>query len=133
MVARLRLLGVDELSPGEEGWLQLELHQPIVTIRGDRYILRRPSPGETLGGGKVVDPHPKERHKRFAAETLANLEALSRGTPGEILLQALIALGAAPLKDVMTRANLDAQTAGQALEELINTSQIVNLEVKQAT
>ena len=131
VVARLRLLGVDELSPGQEGWLQLELHQPVVTIRGDRYILRRPSPGETLGGGMVVDPHPKERHKRFASEALADLAALSKGTPDEILLQALNALGAAPLKEVMVRANLDMQTAGQALAELVKMGQIVNLEEKQ--
>ncbi len=81
VVARLRLLGVEELAPGEEGWLQLELAEPVVAIRGDRYILRRPSPGETLGGGAVVDPFPKGRHKRFAAETLAALEALAQGTP----------------------------------------------------
>lgn len=133
VVARVRLLGVEELSPGEEGWLQLELHQPVVTIRGDRYILRRPSPGETLGGGVVVDPNPKERHKRFAAETLARLEALSKGTPSDILLQALLALGAAPLKDVFVRANLETQAANQALQELVQTGQIVNLEEKPAS
>jgi len=132
VVARLRLLGVEELSPGEEGWLQLELHQPVVTIRGDHYILRRPSPGETLGGGVVVDPNPKGRHKRFASETLASLEALSKGTPADILLQALLALSAAPLKDVFGRANLEKQAAEQALQELVETGQIVNLEEKFA-
>ncbi len=71
ILARVRLLGSEELLPGEEGWLQLELDEPVVAIRGDRYILRRPSPGETLGGGIVVDPHPKGRHKRFSAEELA--------------------------------------------------------------
>jgi selenocysteine-specific elongation factor len=133
VVTRLRLLGVEELAPGEEGWLQLELHQPVVTIRGDRYILRRPSPGETLGGGAVIDPNPKGRHKRFAAETLAGLEALSKGTPADILLQALLALGAASLKEVFARANLEAQTASQALQELAQTRQIVNLEEKPAS
>ncbi|HNF95208.1 MAG TPA: selenocysteine-specific translation elongation factor, partial [Anaerolineales bacterium] len=64
-VAIARLLGTEELKAGEEGWLQLELRDPIVALRGDRYILRRPSPGETLGGGAVVDHQPKGRHKRF--------------------------------------------------------------------
>jgi selenocysteine-specific elongation factor len=132
VVARLRLLGAEELSPGEEGWLQLELHQPVVTIRGDHYILRRPSPGETLGGGVVVDPNPKGRHKRFAAETLASLEALSKGTPADVLLQALLALGAASLKEAFLRANLETQAADQALQELVKTGQIVNLEEKYA-
>ncbi len=64
-LATLRLLGTDELLPGQEGWIQLELRDPVVAVRGDRYILRRPSPGETLGGGAIVDAQPKARHKRF--------------------------------------------------------------------
>jgi selenocysteine-specific elongation factor len=132
VVARLRLLGAEELAPGEEGWLQLELHQPVVAIRGDRYLLRRPSPGETLGGGMVVDPHPKGRHKRFTADTLASLEALSAGSPSDILLQALLALGAASLKDVYSRSNLGSQVAAHALQELVTSGQIINLEDRPA-
>ena len=128
VLARLRLLGSEELLPGEGGWLQLELSQPVVAVRGDHYILRRPSPGETLGGGVVVDPHPKERHKRFSAETLAGLEALEQGTPADVLLQAGLALGAAPVKDLITRSNLDAKTALEALRELLATRQMLLLE-----
>lgn len=131
VVARLRLLGVEELAPGQEGWLQLELAHPVVAVRGDRYILRRPSPGETLGGGVVVDPHPKSRHKRFASQTLARLEALAQGTPADVLLQALLALGAAPLKKVISRASLEEATADQAVQELSASGQLLNLDGKQ--
>ncbi len=86
-IATVRLLGKEILNPGEAGWLQLEIRQPIVAMRGDRYILRRPSPPETLGGGVVVDPDPRERHKRFEEEILQKLESLEKGTPAEILLQ----------------------------------------------
>ena len=126
--SRVRLLGSDELLPGEEGWLQLELEEPMVSIRGDRYILRRPSPGETLGGGIVVDPHPKKRHKRFSTEVLANLETLARGTPAEILSQAMLTLGTASLQDVIIRSNLDPNTARMATQELIGSGQIIRLE-----
>jgi selenocysteine-specific elongation factor len=126
--SRLRLLGSEELKPGEEGWLQLELDEPIVAIRGDRYILRRPSPGETLGGGSVVDPHPKGRHKRFSAQDLANLEALSHGSPAEVLSQALLALGIAPLKDVISRSNLDSSSADNAIEGLISNGELIILD-----
>jgi len=50
-MATLRLLGTDELKPGEEGWIQLELRRPLVCARGDAFILRRPSPAETLEAG----------------------------------------------------------------------------------
>lgn len=127
VLARVRLLGAESLKPGEEGWLQLELKGPVVAVRGDRYILRRPSPGETLGGGVVVDPQPKGRHRRFNKETLAQLESLAQGTPEDVLTQALIALGSAPLQEVLVRSNLEDHIARQALDKLIHSGQLVDL------
>ena len=128
ILARVRLLGSELMNPGEEGWLQLELREPVVAMRGDRYILRRPSPGETLGGGAVVDPHPKGRHKRFSQGLLDRLESLARGTPAEVLAQALLSLGAAPLRDVFAKASLEASDAAQAIEELSQSGEMVILE-----
>ena len=131
--ARVRLLGSEELLPAEEGWLQLELSEPVVAIRGDRYILRRPSPGETLGGGTVIDPHPKGRHKRFSSQELASLDTLARGTPTEILFQSLLALGTATLQDVITRSNLDSSTADHASQELVLQGEIIPFEIGEQT
>ncbi len=128
LVARLRLLGIDELLPGATGWLQLETADPVVAVRGDRYILRRPSPGETLGGGVVIDPHPKGRHKRFAPEVLERLEALAQGTPEDVVLQAAIALGSASQKDIIARSTLQADTAQLAVQGLLENGQIIALE-----
>jgi selenocysteine-specific elongation factor len=131
VVARVRLLGTEALLPGEEGWLQLELARPVVSVRGDRYILRRPSPGETLGGGFVVDPHPKRRHKRFAEETLSRLESLAKGTPEDVLLQTLLSMGAAPLQEVIAQSNLDETVARNAAQELHRSGLLVSLEDRE--
>jgi selenocysteine-specific elongation factor len=127
-VATLRLLGTEELGPGQEGWIQLEMRDPLVAVRGDRYILRRPSPAETLGGGKVVDPYPKERHKRFDADVIRSLASLSQGSPSEVLLESALALNAAPLKDVIVRSRLEPGAAAQAAEELFENGTLVWLE-----
>lgn len=131
VLARSRLLGSEKIVPGDEGWLQLELSQPIATIRGDRYILRRPSPGETLGGGMVVDPHPKGRHKRFAPGLIDGLEALARGSPEQVFMQAVLALRAAPLKEVASRSSLEADQAYQAFEGLVGSNELIILEDKE--
>ena len=128
MVARVRLLGLEELRPGETGWVQLELRDSLVAVRGDRYILRRPSPGETLGGGSVVDPQPARRHKRFAPQVIARLETLSRGTPAEVLNQAAIALGLSSLREVCVRARLSVEDAQTAMQELLQEGQWLLLE-----
>jgi selenocysteine-specific elongation factor len=128
VLARLRLLGEEELSPGEEGWLQLETSEPVVAARGDHYILRRPSPGETLGGGVVVDPHPGRRHKRFAEATLQRLRTLAQGEPVDLLLQALAALKVAPLKDVVARSNLRAEAVPNAIQQALQRGVMLLLE-----
>ncbi len=128
VLASIRLLGIEELNPGQEGWLQLELSQPVVAMRGDRYILRRPSPGETLGGGQVVDPFPKGRHKRFAKDMLNRLEAISQGTPADILFQTLLVVGAGLVKEVVTRSNLAPDMAKQALQILWKQNLFISFE-----
>lgn len=127
-IATLRMLGRDELNAGEKGWIQLELRNPLVTVRGDRYILRRPSPGETLGGGVVIDHLPKGRHKRFDADVLKSLEALAQGSPVDVLFEAAMALNTASIKEIVEKSRLDASLAETALKELIENGQLLPLE-----
>jgi selenocysteine-specific elongation factor len=127
-IATVRLLGAEELNPGEEGWIQLEPRAPVVAVRGDRYILRRPSPGETLGGGMIVDPQPKGRHKRFDGAVLKSLESLMQGSPADVLLEAATAVGIAPIKEIVSRSRLDAIAAERALAELLTANSLILLE-----
>ncbi len=131
--ATVRLLGTEELVPGEEGWIQLELRNPLVCVRGDALILRQPSPGETLGGGRVVDPHPPTRHKRFDKDVLTSLEALAQGTPEDVVFEAAMALGAAPLRDIVARSHLTAEAARAATIRLIEAGRLILLEAGQPT
>jgi selenocysteine-specific elongation factor len=132
-IAAVRILGAEELVPGEEGWAQLELRDPLVAVRGDRIILRRPSPGETLGGGILVDPHPKGRHKRFDEAVLKSLESLAQGSPADILLEAALALGPAPVKEIVSRSRLESTQAESALKELVDAGSLLSLEDGQPT
>jgi selenocysteine-specific elongation factor len=132
-IANLRLLGTEELNPGEEGWIQLELRDPVVAVRGDRYILRRPSPGETLGGGVIVDHQPKGRHKQFDENILKSLESLSQGTPAEVLLEAALALNIAGINEVVTRSRLEGAVAENALNELLKAGSLIPLEAGPPT
>jgi selenocysteine-specific elongation factor len=127
-MATVRLLGKEELLPGEEGWIQLELREPVVTVRGDRYILRRPSPGETLGGGTIVNHQPTGRHKRFDQKLLISLESLVQGSPADVLMEAALAMGAAPVNEIVARSRLEPQPAAEALMELAGSGQLVLLE-----
>jgi len=45
-----------ELAPGVEDWAVFRLKEPVCAGYLDRFVIRLPSPGLTLGGGKVYDP-----------------------------------------------------------------------------
>jgi selenocysteine-specific elongation factor len=132
VLARLRLIGAEILRPGADGWLQLELREPVIAVRGDRYILRRPSPGETLGGGFVVDPHPRGRHKRFSEKILDRYESLSVGSPADILRQALGTAGITTVREAVIRSSLEVEPARQALDALLEAGEILVLDSKRA-
>src|SRR2546427_13246788 len=67
--AKVRLLDVEELKPGQSAWAQVRLSRPAVVARRDRFILRIPSPGTTIGGGEVIEVQPRY-HPRFQQSVL---------------------------------------------------------------
>ncbi len=128
VLSRVRVLGKDEIKPGEEGWVQIEPVSPVVCIRGDRFIVRVPSPGETIGGGRVVNPHPQRRYKRFSQEIIQNLEAYLQGSPKDIFLQALREEGIGPIEKIARKAKLELPLIEGFFEELVNEKLIFQLE-----
>lgn len=130
-VGRVRLLGQETLNPGESGWVQLELDQPLPLVRGDRFIVRMPSPPATVGGGRVVDPNPGRKHRRFQPQVLARLETLSKGTPAEVLLQALERRGPLPVQEALQVSGLGDEAAA-ALEMLLAEGTAVVLDKEES-
>ena len=86
--AWITLLDRDQLVPGETCWAQLRFKRPVAAMWEDRFIVRRPSPSETIGGGMIVDPIP-ERHRRFDDEVISRLEIRLAGDPDQRLLLAI--------------------------------------------
>jgi selenocysteine-specific elongation factor len=126
--AVIRLLEQDTLPPGTSGWAQLSMAEPVVVVKGDRFVLRRPSPGETIGGGVVLDPHPRRRYRRRDAGVVARMQTLERGTPGEILLQALETHGPLSVAAALEKAGIAGDEAVEAAAELRRAGQLVELD-----
>jgi len=127
VIARTRVLGTKQIGPAQEGWLQLALQEPVALVRGDRFILRRPSPAATLGGGHVLDPHPGRRHRRFRSDVTERLETLTHGTPSELLAQTLARKEPVSSSVLIQQSGLDRNTAEEALRELEENQQLIRL------
>lgn len=79
---RLRPLA-GPLAPGKSGPVELRLAAPVVAVSGDRFIVRRPSPPITLGGGQILDP---QWHRRRGKELEGALKALEDGHDETLLM-----------------------------------------------
>ncbi len=77
VLARVVLLGGQELAPGEASFAQLRLESPMLALPGDRFIIRSYSPTVTIGGGLVVDGLPHKHRLREAAQLCTQLEKLA--------------------------------------------------------
>jgi selenocysteine-specific elongation factor len=71
-------------APARVAWLggsfyQLRLERPLVPAAGDRLVIRQIAPPDTLGGGKVLDPHPRKHGP--SRDLLVRLERRARGEP----------------------------------------------------
>ena len=128
-VARVQLLDVDEVRPGEHCWAQLRLDDPVAVAKGDLFVLR--SSDETIGGGEVVDVQPP-RHRRKHAPVLDALRLLQRGTPEELVAQAIGRDLLAPAA-IVQRSGLPADQVGAALANLRATDAAVELGGHYAT
>lgn len=127
VTARLRLLGKDSLLPGQHALVQLHLAAPVVAMRGDHYVLRRPSPAETLGGGIILDSLGARAHRRFDENNLARLRTLLEGKETSVVLQALETAGSATLATLAQKSGLGIEKVRSLLPELLASEELVTL------
>ncbi len=112
---RIRLLTHEDLPAGEEAWIQLKLDTPVATVEGDRFIVRYPSPGETIGGGVIVDPHPDDKWKRFQDDVIERLRLRALGTPTQRVGQAADAPEPLKRASLKQRTDFDDSTFDEAV------------------
>jgi len=114
------------LEPGTQGFVQMRLESPVVSARGDRFVLRFYSPMRLLGGGVVLDPAaPKHRASENVVE---RLEKKLAGDPVDIVEDALAMCEAGLAIDELARAaSVSVDDAKAALEELARDGRVVRV------
>ncbi|MGQ0548265.1 MAG: selenocysteine-specific translation elongation factor [Armatimonadota bacterium] len=114
VIGRVALIDRGPLEPGSEGLAQLRLEQPMVAVHGDRFVVRRYSPAETMGGGVVLNALPLRRVR--GASAAAALATVDQGGPSALVVESVAARGPAglPTSDLASAAGLDGPSAERA-------------------
>ncbi|SDM67321.1 selenocysteine-specific elongation factor [Fictibacillus solisalsi] len=108
-----------------EIYCQVRLVQTIVARKGDRFILRRPSPEETIGGGEIIDP--MGRKYRFGMSTVNRLKEKKEGTPMEWAARELKRSGALSEEELSTVLGMK-EGCSETIKELQLTSFITEIQ-----
>jgi selenocysteine-specific elongation factor len=127
--AKLRLLEVDQLDPGEEGWAQVRLARPAAVVKGDRFVVR--DANDTVGGGVIVETQAR-RHARKRRGPIESLERRLEGSPSELLLAALLARQPVEPDALIAASELGNEKATTALSELLAEGRAVALHSGEA-
>jgi selenocysteine-specific elongation factor len=120
--AHVTLLDANEIAPGQEGWVQLRFTEALPVVEGDLFIVRQASPSLTIGGGRVVNAHPR-RHRRFRGEVIAELDTRLSGTPVDLVAQE-VAEGPVALGQILRALDLDLDIGMAAAAEAIEEGRI---------
>jgi selenocysteine-specific elongation factor len=123
VAARLVLLEGDELAPGTQGWIQLRLSAPLALRDGDRLVLRRLSPSETLAGGEVVDSMAPLHRRGRSADVVAAL--VQRGDIRYRVLQELGRQAGGDAARVAAALSEDAASVAAVLDDLVASGEVV--------
>jgi len=107
VLARVRLFeSKGEILPGARNFAQLRFESPVITIPGDRFIIRSYSPSQTIGGGLVLDSFAVKHRARADLAVRENLKALRHSTRAEQVAIFITASGERGL----SRQDLTART-----------------------
>lgn len=62
------------MRPLAEGLVEIRLQAPVSAVRGDKYVIRRPSPAATLGGGEILDSKWRRHRGSILGQALTALQ-----------------------------------------------------------
>jgi len=129
ILGRIRAVDPSPLEPGQTGIVEIRLRRPVVAVYGDRFILRRPSPQVTIGGGEVLDPYWR---RRGGADLRDALSAFA----GDRETVALFWIGAAGegglgTRDLARRFGENSNVVEKVLAALQASQKLVEVEAGQ--
>lgn len=91
VMARVIILDKEKIEPGEKGFVQLRLENPIVGERKEYFILRTYSPMRVIGGGRFLEVYPPIiKRYRLKKEKTEYLQKLKDANEEEIVLLTIL-------------------------------------------
>ena len=126
-IGKVKLFGKSEIQPLETAFAYIKLQEPVIAMAGDRFVIRRFSPLETLGGGLVLDPEPPKRKKDIDP---SHLDILYSGELSECIEIKIKRRGfkGMTISEIEGWVNKDLTEIHSAVEKLLKKQRVIKAE-----
>jgi selenocysteine-specific elongation factor len=127
LTGRVVFYDKDALKPGESTYCQFRFKNPFAVMAGDRFIIRRFSPLQTIGGGEILDPSPPRRKRK---EGLIDLKIFHKGNLEEKLSRKIFHSGINGSTSATLEGWIKAELPDitRAIQSLIQKGEVIHLE-----
>ena len=79
------------------------------------------------GGGPLLDPQPRRRHRRLRPDVAERFRALAQGTPEELLLATIARSGSLPTATLLERAGVSPDEGAPEVARLVAAGQLLSI------
>ena len=131
VLARVRVLEPGgEIAAGQSGFAQLRFESPMISVLGDRFVIRSYSPSRTIAGGIVLNPSAAKHRGRDAADARCRLEALMKADRAAqvVIFAELAGLHGLRRADLAAKTGWRDDVIGAVLTEAKQAGSIVDAE-----
>ncbi|ADL07541.1 selenocysteine-specific translation elongation factor [Thermosediminibacter oceani] len=131
VMARVTLIDVDELAPGEEAFVSIDFEEPVAVSYKDYYVVRSYSPITTIGGGQILFVNPGRFKRSMRDRVVDALRRAKEGDLGEFILGFVSVFGRAhiPLRSLVPYTSRSLDRIRVAAENLSAKGEALVLRV----
>jgi selenocysteine-specific elongation factor len=129
IIGRVYIYDQQELFPGEEAYVQFSLEEEIAAYLGEKFVIRRYSPMDLIGGGRVivVDPPPRKRNDSQITKMLQEIEAGDWEERIEIFIKSK-KFESASMEYLLKKSSLEKTELKKILQKLEAAEKIICLK-----
>ena len=124
MPARIIALEGKEVPSGTSALVQLRLGDEVATMIGERFILRKSSPAETIGGGRILDPLAERYQMKNAMQQIERLNARRKLDPESIIITELSKTRFAPRRGFLAASPFSDSAISKSIEALTKQGEV---------
>lgn len=127
LAGRVALLDAKELKAGGKALAQLRFGEEVASYIGERFILRRQSPPQTVGGGIVLDTQAPRHRLKDAAKAVTFLKQRQKLELAELLISEAEKNQFTPAKELLAASAFSKAEIDACVKDMLKQGKLMSL------